>query len=417
MHILIVTNSFSRIQLFNFARILSKDHTISAVSFERSFDSRSKGKETCYGDCRLVPLEKRSVLTTALKSILSLKPYCLASNYSALFTKSIEEFVCSHKPDVVIFDQFAMGQYHTHVNGVPKIFYPVDAQSRQKQQRYGIEPNPFKRLLYYLDYLMVLRYENKIYNAFEHLFLASAEDAAYTRRTCEKLRARIHVVSSGVDLDFYHPADENCNPGEPSIIFFGNLSTVVNEQAVLWFYKNVWLALKAEVRNLKWYIVGTAPRDAVKKLSAEQDIVVTGYVDDYRPYIWDATVFISPLIMGTGMKNKVLQAMAMGKTVVATPLSIEGISAEHNKHLLVADDAESFKNAVLLLLNDRRLAVRLGAEARKMVEQNYPWQKIAENFIKVVASIVEDERYRLSRTPSRSSRLEQRPVDTLILRR
>jgi len=107
----------------------------------------------------------------------------------------------------------------------------------------------------------------------------------------------------------------------------------------------------------------------------------------------------------------------MGKAVVATPLSIEGISAEHNKHLLVADDAESFKNAVLLLLNDRRLAVRLGAEARKMVEQNYSWQKIAENFIKVVASIVEDEQYRLSQTPSRSSRLEQRPVDTLILRR
>lgn len=402
MHILIVTNSFGRIQLFNFARILSKDHRISVISFDnRSLNPCSKGKETCYSDCVLVPWEKRSVFAVALSMLLSLKPCCVVNLYTRSMAKGIEEFLRDNKPDVVIFDQLAMGQYHTSVNGIARIFYPVDAQSRQKKQRYQIENNKIKRMIYYLDYLMVKRYEDRIYQAFDHIFLATTEDAAYVRDTSNGLRANVHIVSSGVDLDYHHPRQQRCQPGGPSVVFFGTIAGVVNETAVAWFYKNVWPALKTEIRDLKWYIVGTAPRDAVKKLSAEEDIVVTGYVDDYRPYIWNASVFISPLIMGTGLKNKVLQAMAMGKAVVATPLSIEGISAEHNKHLLVADDAESFKRAVLLLLKDRNLAQRLGEEARRMVEEKYPWHKIAENFVKVVSSVRDDTQYGLLQTPRR----------------
>jgi glycosyltransferase involved in cell wall biosynthesis len=169
----------------------------------------------------------------------------------------------------------------------------------------------------------------------------------------------------------------------------------INEHAVLWFHRHVWPRLKAKTPGLRICIAGNAPSPRILDLSRnERDITVPGYVDDFRPLVGAASVFVSPLQIGTGIKNRVLQAMAMEKAIVASPLSVEGISIEHGKEVLVAADATEFTRAILLLLGDPPLREALGRRARSLVEQHHSPTGTCTRFLKIVEDCVNDKRAR-----------------------
>lgn len=387
LNILIVTNSYSRVQLVNFARILSKNHKVSVISFEKSADIRSRGKAQAYAYCEEVHWEDDGTLFNVLKSVLTLTPFCVIRNRSKGLARAIERFVHDNDVDIVVFEQLTMGQYHTRVDNCVKAFYPLDAFSRQKSQWYEVEKSLVKRIIYYVDYLMIRNYERHIYKEFDHLLLTSEEDAVYTRQTVKDLKARIHLVSNGVDLDYFHPESIDNDIQNPSLVFIGNMFNIVNRLSVQWFYEEVWSGLKSEIPQLTWYIIGDDPADLVKKQFKDDNIIFTGCIPDFRPYVWKASVSISPLTLGTGIKNKVLQAMAMGSPLVTTAISLEGISAEHMKHLIIANDAKDFKDGVVYLLKNNAEARRLASEARKLMEQEYSQEKVAEGFLNILTSI------------------------------
>ena len=146
-----------------------------------------------------------------------------------------------------------------------------------------------------------------------------------------------------------------------------------NVHAVEWFVQNVWPDLKSRYEELRFAIVGSNPAPDVQRLADEPGIMVTGRVPDVRPWIAGAKVSVAPLRIARGVQNKVLEAMAMGTPIAATPEAVEGISCSAPDHMRVASRAEAMVTEISALLEDREGALDMAARARDLVEKSYQW--------------------------------------------
>jgi sugar transferase (PEP-CTERM/EpsH1 system associated) len=199
------------------------------------------------------------------------------------------------------------------------------------------------------------------------LFVSEAE-AALFRARADLPAADIRALANGVDLDFFRPgAVPPAEAPSPLIVFTGQMDYAPNVDAVTWFAAEVLPKLDAT-----FAIVGRNPADAVRRLACER-VIVTGAVPDVRTWLEAADVVVAPLHIARGIQNKVLEAMAMGRPVVATPAAFEGIEAEPGRDLLVVDGAEGQAEAIKALLADPKRARSVGSAARQLVEQAYRW--------------------------------------------
>jgi len=205
------------------------------------------------------------------------------------------------------------------------------------------------------------------------LFVSEAE-AALFRRKAGLAGADIRALQNGVDLEFYHPGAAADVPrrkpeNAPLIVFTGQMDYAPNADAVAWFADEV-LPL---VPDARFAIVGRKPSQAVRRLGERERVVVTGAVPDIRSWLAAADVVVAPLRIARGIQNKVLEAMAMARPVVASAAAFEGIEAEPGRDLLVADTAQAQAEAIRTLLADSGRAEALGRAARRRMEEAYRW--------------------------------------------
>jgi sugar transferase (PEP-CTERM/EpsH1 system associated) len=201
------------------------------------------------------------------------------------------------------------------------------------------------------------------------LFVSEAEAGLFAARA-NLPNADIRALHNGVDLHFYRPGvvTPAAAPKRPLIVFTGQMDYAPNADAVAWFAE----AVLPQIPGAHFAIVGRNPTDAVKRLASER-VTVTGEVPDTRLWLEAADVVAAPLRIARGVQNKVLEAMAMARPVVATPAAFEGIEAEPGRDLLIANSAEEQARAIRHLLSDPTRAAALGAAARRRIEQVYSW--------------------------------------------
>lgn len=183
------------------------------------------------------------------------------------------------------------------------------------------------------------------------------------------------IIPNGLDVSAYvpdiHPAT---GMGEQALVFTGKMDFRPNVDAMLWFSKQVLPLIQRDCPTAHLWIVGQRPHRRLDVLQDDPAITVTGWVEEIRPYIAGAAVYVAPLRMGGGTRLKLLEAMAMERAVVATPLGAEGFPAVDGKELLLADTPERFAQAVVRLLHDPVGRAELGKKARRFVERGYDWQ-------------------------------------------
>jgi glycosyltransferase involved in cell wall biosynthesis len=188
--------------------------------------------------------------------------------------------------------------------------------------------------------------------------------------------ASVAVSPAGVDLERYYPQPMSEEPG--TLVFVGALDWPPNADAVRWFRTKVWSRVAQEEPTARWIVVGKGPpADILHWPEEDRNIKVTGFVDDVRPYLHRASVVIVPLRSGGGMRLKILEAMAAGKTVVSTPIGAEGISARSGEEIVLAGADRSFGVEVARLLRQPAERKRIGKAARAWAE-GYGWSGIAE---------------------------------------
>lgn len=243
----------------------------------------------------------------------------------------------------------------------------VDADSA-KWRAYAETSGPLKRWFYRREADGVAALERAAVEACQATFVVSeAEAAALPVRN-----DRVHVLANGVDLEYFHPAPEPAS-GVPSLAFTGQMDYAPNVQGVCWFVEHVWPQLKANRPGLKFVIIGRDPTAAVRRLAAIDGIVVTGSVADVRPYVRRAAAVVVPLRIAPGISNKVLEAMAMGKCIIASPAALTGLDVEVGRDLLQADTSPQWLAALEQTLADPSLRSRLGLAARARAESSYRW--------------------------------------------
>lgn len=188
---------------------------------------------------------------------------------------------------------------------------------------------------------------------------------------------KIHHLNNGVDFDYFSPARSYDTPyddgeGAPCLVFTGAMDYWANVDAVVWFAEEVFPAVRAAEPRARFIIVGGKPAAAVRALASIPGIEVTGRVPDVRPYVAHAAMAVAPLRIARGVQNKVLEAMAMEKIVVATGQAAEGIDAKAGAELLVADDADGFAQTVIDVLRGK-VDPGIGARARRRIVASYDW--------------------------------------------
>ncbi len=224
-------------------------------------------------------------------------------------------------------------------------------------------------------------YERAVAQRAAATVFVSRVDAAWARRWCGD--ARLAVIANGVDHDYFRPADRPPRPG--TVAFIGSLEFPPNIDAVTRFVAEVWPALHAANPARRLLIVGRSPVPAVRALAAVPGVAVHADVPDVRPFLAEAAVVVVPTRKGGGLKNKILEACAVGRPVVASPRALGGLTARPGRDLLVAGTAADWQAKVARLLDHPEFAAAVGARGRAWVRAAHTWERTGAQFSALLA--------------------------------
>ena len=284
----------------------------------------------------------------------------------------IAETFARHQPSRAFVYCSSMAPYLDGYRFANRVIDMVDVDS-EKWHQYADKHAWPMRAIYRREAQKLRRVEIAASRAFDHtLFASNAEASLFMRRT-GRSAARVLAMRNGVDFDYFDPANAGRNPypaQRKSIAFTGAMDYWPNVEAAEWFVADVMTALRHRFPAFDFWIVGADPTRRVRALEGA-DVRVTGRVDDIRPYIAHADVVVAPLHIARGIQNKVLEAMAMGKAVVATPAALEGLDLRCGEEVIAAGNAQQFANAIARLFGGDTAGI--GAKARARIVADYSW--------------------------------------------
>jgi len=251
----------------------------------------------------------------------------------------------------------------------------------------------------------LLSYDRNVASGFDASVFVSASEAKLFKQLAPESEQHVAHINNGVDYHYFDPAGIYSNPykGGPVLAFTGAMDYWANVDAVSWFAQQVFPSIQKKIPNAQFYIVGSRPSDAVLKLANKTGIHVTGSVEDVRPYIAHADVIVAPMRIARGVQNKVLEAMAMQRPVVATGDAMEGIEKLPDQK--ICDDAKSFIAHCLQLLSEGDTE-KIGEAGRQRVLKDFNWD---QNLVKLESLFGDMD----SRVNSISGTAEVQPAETI----
>ena len=267
---------------------------------------------------------------------------------------------------------------------VPKILDLCDSLSLYYKRGINSTSQFFKKFVLYSKYLWAKSIEKYLIKNYNIITFVSSIDANFSAKL-EK--GSFEIVPNGIDIEYFKPIS-SVKEDFPSVIFFGAMDFKPNIDAVLYFYKNIFPEIKNVFPEIKFYIVGRTPVKEIVELKKDKNVVVTGTVEDIRPFIMKASVVVVPIRMGSGMKNKILEAMALQKPIVCTSLAIEALDDRCKDVVLMGDTPKEFVNNVIYLLRNEEKRIELGYKARQIVKDIYSWEKSAEKYSKLYENLL-----------------------------
>jgi sugar transferase (PEP-CTERM/EpsH1 system associated) len=255
---------------------------------------------------------------------------------------------------------------------VPSVVDLVDVDS-EKWLEYSQGQRGPRSWLYRLENRRLRKLEQGLTSWTRAVTLVSDAEADIYRGFCDP--GTVSAVPNGVDLDYFQPRPV---ANESGCVFVGAFDYHPNIDGACWFAREVWPQIVRARPAATLSLVGRRPVSAVRELAAVPGVKVAGQVPDVRPYLSQAAMALVPLRIARGVQNKVLEALAMGKAVIASPPAVEGIHVEPGQHLLTAATPSEWAAAVVRLLDDATLRASLGEAGRRYVEENHRWEHCLE---------------------------------------
>jgi glycosyltransferase involved in cell wall biosynthesis len=306
------------------------------------------------------------------------------ASYHAARCRQIRDMIVGGQFDVLYVDGLENAQYVDSGLPCPAVMDLHDCVTMLYSRKTRMERRWLKKLVLYAETRNIARMERALSRDFKAIIVNSPVDETYFKTLDPTARAL--TIGNGVDSEFFHPSGASGDLS--SLVFTGVMTYGPNEDAALYFAHDILPLIRQRHPGIGFTIVGKGPTEPVQALSAIPGIRVSGEVPDVRPYLETAGVFVCPLRWGAGVKNKLLAALAMGKPVVATRESIEGLDLRDEVHLLIADTPAEFAARVLRLIGDPEYARKLGRSGRDLVASTYSWKRSGELLEETLRGVV-----------------------------
>jgi sugar transferase (PEP-CTERM/EpsH1 system associated) len=373
------------IRTLNLIKNLAPRHEIHLLSFNQARDASGRIEplaDYC-ASITTVPSPHRSTARRAMSVLFSPSPDMALRLPSPEFSDALRISLSRERFDFAQVEAIEMVQYGLAVKDMsvyPRpmvVFDDINAEYLLQKRAFETDarqPSRWLAALYsYIQWRKLQRYEAHACRQLDRVIVVSEADAKALQSLVPALQCA--VVPNGVDTDLFCPRE--AGDSDTKLVFTGKMDFRPNVDAVLWFTREVLPLIRQEVPQASLMVVGRNPHARLQHLQGSPDVVLTGYVDDVRPYVGEAAVYVVPIRVGGGTRLKLLEAMSMSKAIVSTSLGCEGIGVHSDRELVIADDPASFAGAVVALMRDRERRSELGVSARQLAVAQHDWRHIA----------------------------------------
>jgi len=379
MNILFIASRFpypliqgDRIRAYHQLRLLSRHHRVTLVTPVENARDR-EGVGVIRGFCEqieAIPVSRSRRILHLAAGLFTPLPWQTVYFYDSRFRRRIEALLRTHSYDLVHVQLVRLGPAAAGVAGIPKIIDFIDALSLNWRNRSRREIAPLSWLTGW-EAERLRRYEHALLHVYDRALVCSEGD-----RAAIGSYPNLDVVPQGIDIDAFPYVE---NPREPrTLLFTGRMGYFPNADAAMWFATQVFPLVRSRVADARFIIVGGNAPPRVRRLNEIPGVEVRDFTPRIHELLARSTLSVCPMRSGSGMQFKVLEAMASGAPVVATPRALGGIDAIDGEHVLVGPDRSALADAVLRLLEDPRLRTRVARNARRLIEERYTWHRSVE---------------------------------------
>jgi polysaccharide biosynthesis protein PslH len=383
-HLLLPLDKGGKLRTWHLMRHLAARHEITCVSFADPAQpeaDRTGMRAVC---AELVTIPRRETPKEGMRFVASVlrclpdpKPYAVAQYRSRAYRGAVRAALGGGGFDRIVCDFLVPAVNLPRRLPCPSVLFTHNVEAEIWRRHSETGHNALRRRLYRQQWRRMLRFEAQTVARFDRVLAVSDVD----RDTLQRLYGRtlsspVSVIPTGVDTSFFAP-DAPAPPASRHVVFTGSMDWLPNVDGVEFFCRDILPLIRQAEPDVTFSIVGRTPTPAVRRLAADAGVEVTGRVEDIRPHLARAAVYVVPLRIGGGTRLKIFEAMAAGKAVVSTTIGAEGLPTEDGRHLLLADTPAGFAAAVVRLFRDASARERLEREARSLVTARYDWSAAA----------------------------------------
>ena len=386
-----------KIRTYNMLKELKKMHHItylSQISIGTEKETTKNAAEYCQ-EAIWIPWEETSKDNYKLyielfqNMLFSDLPYAVQKYQSLEMQEYIERLDCSGNYDIIICDFLIPSVNIKKKLATPSVLFQHNVESLIWKRRYD-NAKGIKRVYLYNQRKRMEQYEQKGCMLFDGVATVSVNDSDILKEEFG-LTNIIGDVPTGVDTSYFKPIEAVKSRG--SIVFSGSMDWDPNEDAVLYFVKEIYPLIKKKAPYASFTVVGRNPSQRLKSLNKlDSSINITGTVEDVRPYLTESEVYVVPLRIGGGTRIKIFEAMAMALPVVSTSIGAEGLSVKNGENILLSDQPEEFADNVIKLLQDQKNREEIGEKALTLIQKRFSWGAVTEVFETLCQHVIKERK-------------------------
>jgi len=361
------TEKGDKLRAFHQIRCLAEKHEITLVALceQKIHPDAEKILGRYCKQMFFFRLNKPGLILNMLYTMFSGKPFQTGYFFRKQIRNKINSIAAETQPDHIFCQLIRMAEYAIGLP-FPKTIDYQDVLSTGMRRRFLKAPLWLKPL-YFIEYKRLLRYENQVFDKFDHKTIISRPDRDLIPHLS---REQIHIIPNGVDYDFFFPQERE---KIHDIVFTGNMAYPPNVDAAGYLVRSVMPLIEKKRPGTTLLIAGATPHPKVKML-ASSTITVSGWMDDIRDSYASSRLFVAPMQIGTGLQNKLLEAMAMKIPCVTSPLANNALCAKDGIEILVASTPEDYAEKILSLLSNDGFAATIASNGHSFVKKTYEWQ-------------------------------------------
>jgi sugar transferase (PEP-CTERM/EpsH1 system associated) len=377
-----------KIRTYNMLKELKREHHVTYLTLDdgtASAADKENASEYCH-ELVCIPHARREKFTPGFYyelflNLVSPNAYAIKKYESRAMRREIVERDRQGAFDLLVCDFLAPAVNVPAELSTPAVLFQHNVEAMIWKRHYEVQSNPVKKAYLYGQWQKMRRFEREMCRRFDSVIAVSADDREQMKN--EYGAEAVFDVPTGVDVEFFQP-NNKVKPVPNSLVFTGSMDWLPNDDAIRYFTREIMPLIKSKVPDVKLTVVGRNPAPALVDLSKEDpSLIITGRVDDVRPYMENAAAYIVPLRIGGGTRLKIFEAMAMEKAVVSTTVGAEGLPLTDGVELLLADEPATFADAVVRVLSDDVQAKALGQRAATVVRENFGWQQVTERIMSI----------------------------------